>query len=99
MACVNASRDRAQQWLAGSPELVVEVKSPSNTKAELHDKAMTTLAGAGALEFWMVDPKSRTVTVYTPTSGMRVYADAASVPVSMFGGSIQLAEIFADLSD
>jgi Uma2 family endonuclease len=41
---VLASRDRLSDWLEGSPELVIEVRSPSNTKAKLHDKAMTTFA-------------------------------------------------------
>src|SRR5438105_2324955 len=64
VACVSGPRNRVEKWLVGSPELVIEVKSPSNTKAELHDKAMTTLAGAGSVEFWIVDPKTSTVTVY-----------------------------------
>lgn len=51
VACVSESRDQVAKWLEGSPELVIEVRSPSNTKAELHDKAMTTLAGAGSIEF------------------------------------------------
>lgn len=61
---------RITKWLEGSPELVIEVKSPGNSKAELHDKAMTTLAGSGSVEFWIVDPPAQTVTVYTKTSGV-----------------------------
>lgn len=55
VACVSGVRyDAVDQWLEDSPELLIEVKSPSNTKAEMHDKAMTTLAGVGAVEFWIV---------------------------------------------
>ena len=44
----------------------------------LPPKAMTTLAGGGAVEFWVVDPETRTVLVHRKASGMRVYgADEA----------------------
>jgi hypothetical protein len=76
---------------------VIEVKSPSDTKAEMHDKAMTTLVGDGAVEFWIVDAVSRTVLVHTKASGMRVYNGGEAVPVPMFGGRIALPELFAGL--
>ena len=96
VACVAESRDRQfEKWLIGSPELVIEVKSPSNTKAELHDKAMTTLAGAGSVEFWVLDAKTRSVIVYS-AAGMRLYEGDAEVPLP-FGGQIRLAELFAEL--
>ena len=95
VVCIAESRDRqVEKWLAGSPELVIEVKSPSNTKAELHDKAMTTLAGVGSVEFWIVDAKTRTVTVFT-AGGMHLYSGDQAVPLAMFGGHIQLSELFA----
>jgi Uma2 family endonuclease len=96
VACVSAAPDRVEQWLIGSPELVIEVKSPSNTKAELHDKAMTTLAGAGAVEFWIVDPRTRTVTVYSASSGMHVYGTGSAVPVTLFGGNLDVTQVFGD---
>lgn len=96
VACVSEDRDLAgDKWLAGSPELVIEVKSPSNTKAELHDKAMTTLAGVGAAEFWIVDPKTRTVCVYSRT-GMHVYGAGMAVPVPLFEFRMDVAAIFAE---
>jgi hypothetical protein len=45
----------------------------------MHDKAMTTLAGSGAVEFWIVDLDSRTVTVHAKGSGMCVYRGDARV--------------------
>jgi len=52
VACFAASRERlTDKWLAGSPELVIEAKSPSSTKAELLDKAMTTLQDRGPASF------------------------------------------------
>jgi Uma2 family endonuclease len=96
VACIRGDRDRAiQKWLVGSPELVVEVKSPSNTKAELHDKAMTTLAGEGAQEFWIVDPDALTVTVYGKT-GMAVYGTGDAVPVPLARSELNTADILGD---
>lgn len=97
VACVSGLRDQVKKWLEGSPELVIEVKSPSNTKAELHDKAMTTLAGAGAVEFWIVDAETRTVVVHTKASGMQVYRTEEAVPMPMFGSRIVLSELFLGL--
>ena len=98
VACVNVARyDAIEKWLLGSPELVIEVKSPSNTKAEMHDKAMTTLAGDGAVEFWIVDPITRTVTVDSTLRGMRVYGEDLAVPVPLFDGCVSLSDLFAGI--
>jgi Uma2 family endonuclease len=98
VACVSRIRHEAtDKWLEGSPELVIEVKSPSNTKAEMRDKAMTTLAGAGAQEFWIVDAETRTVLVHGKASGMRVYQAGEAVPLPLFGSQLPLSELFAEL--
>jgi len=97
VACVSETRDQqAEKWLIGSPELAIEVKSPSNTKADLHDRAMTTLAGEGAREFWIVDAKTRTVTVYSTTSGMHIYSGEEAVPLPIADCALRLADIFAE---
>jgi Uma2 family endonuclease len=98
VACVSVTRYEATDtWLEGSPELVIEVKSPSNTKAEMHDKAMTTLAGAGAVEFWIVDAETRTVLVHSKAGGMRLYGAGEAVPLPMFGARIVVSQLFAGL--
>jgi len=53
----------SDDWVYGSPELVIEVASPSNRK--LHRKAVVYL-DHGAEQVWIVYPKSRTVAVITP---------------------------------
>jgi Uma2 family endonuclease len=96
VACVSAARyDAIEKWLVGSPELVIEVKSPSNTKAEMLDKAMTTLAGAGAVEFWIVDPATGTIAVHSTHTGMQIYDEGLAVPVPLFGGRIYVSELLA----
>jgi Uma2 family endonuclease len=94
VAFVSKSRyDSYKRWLEGSPELVIDVKSPSNTRQELHDKAMTALAG-GTQGFWVVDPAKQTVTVYNRYSGISVYGKGESVPVAEFGQRISLDDLF-----
>lgn len=96
VVCVKELRHQStEKWLMGSPELVIEVKSPSNTKRKLHDRAMTTLAGEGAVEFWVIDPKTSSATVYSKASGIHAYRAPAAVPLAMFGGSIDLGALFA----
>jgi len=66
-------KDRSDQamrnggWLEGSPELVIEVSSPSNRK--LQRKANLYLEH-GAEQVWIVYPKKKTITVVTPEGGI-----------------------------
>ena len=60
----------------------------------MHDKAMTTLAGPGAFEFWIVDAETRTVLVHREASGMRLYRADEAVPLPMFGSQIVLSQLF-----
>ena len=96
VACVQAARHRAsEKWLKRSPELVIEVKSPSNTKLELHDKAMTTLAGEGSCEFWIVDPDAGTVTVHS-RCGTSLYGRGQSVAVPIAPASLSVDDILSE---
>jgi Uma2 family endonuclease len=98
VACVLRSRHvQFDKWLVGSPELVIEVTSPSNSKHELHDRAMTTLAGEGAREFWIVDAKSATVKVYSKTAGVRLYQAPDELPVPLLNCTVSLVDLFAEL--
>lgn len=80
--------------LHGSPELVIEVLSPSNTRAEMREKASLCL-GTGAEEFWVVDPKRKQVSV-TPRGGSTVlYGMGDRIPPTIFGGELAVDRIFA----
>jgi Uma2 family endonuclease len=79
--------------LHGSPELVIEVLSPSNTRAEIREKAVLCLS-SGAQEFWVVDPKRETVSVTTRGGVPTVYHSGECIPLSMFDSHLDVAEIF-----
>ena len=79
--------------LSGSPELVIEVLSPSNTKREMYEKATLYLA-TGAEEFWIVDAKQKNVTV-VGRQGSTVYEMGELIPLPLFGSSLSAADIFA----
>lgn len=79
--------------LSGSPDLVIEVLSPSNTAAEMRDKRKLCLE-TGCLEFWMVDIEQKEVEVSTPGGRAITYSSGQSIPL-FFGGSISVDEIFS----
>jgi hypothetical protein len=80
--------------LYGSPELVIEVLSPSNTKAEIREKAALYLS-TGAEEFWVVDPKQCTVHVTTRNGLAALYVSGSEIPLPMFGSSLEAGKIFS----
>ena len=76
--------------LHGSPELVIEILSPSNTKAEIHEKAVLCLS-TGAREFWVLDAKRKTISV-TPRDGDSVvYRIGDRIPLALFGGYFEVS--------
>jgi Uma2 family endonuclease len=80
--------------LRGAPDLVIEVRSPSNTRKQLQELAALCLAN-GAREFWVVDPDTRTVLVMRPEGSAAVYDAGSSLPLNAFGGGeLAVDEIF-----
>ena len=71
----NARWNSIDRWLAGAPDLVVEVLSLSNTATEILDKKETCLQN-GSREFWLVDLDHRLVEVSTPDGHARTYNPA-----------------------
>jgi Uma2 family endonuclease len=80
--------------LQGTPELVIEVLSPSNTKQEMREKAALYLS-TGAQEFWIVDPKRQTVTVMRQQDGAQVFGMGQPIPLALFGRELNVSDIFA----
>jgi Uma2 family endonuclease len=56
-----------------APDLAVEIVSPSNRPAEIHEKVMQYLE-AGVRLVWIVDPRARTIAVHRPGTAARVLA-------------------------
>jgi Uma2 family endonuclease len=79
--------------LQGSPELVIEVLSPSNTKTEMREKAALYLS-TGAQEFWVVDPKRKTVSVAIRDQEPIAYGVGDSLPLPMFESHLEVSLIF-----
>jgi len=64
VAFVQASRYVAtQKYFEGAPDLAIEVMSPSDTWSEVSAKVEMWLA-AGCRSCWVVDPKSKTITIF-----------------------------------
>ncbi|HET8546431.1 MAG TPA: Uma2 family endonuclease [Bryobacteraceae bacterium] len=86
-----------ESYFSGAPDIVIEVLSPSNTVDEIADKEALCLA-TGAREFWLVNPKLRTVRVSTPDKHSITYESGESVPLPLLPGAepLPVAEIFAD---
>ena len=81
--------------LHGAPELVIEVRSPSNTERQLRELVTLSLNN-GAIEFWIVDADRKTVTVIRREGTATVFAAGASLPLAAFGGAeLAVDEIFA----
>jgi Uma2 family endonuclease len=51
--------------LAGAPDIVVEVLSPSNTASEILEKKLMCMDN-GCVEFWVVDSRKRVIEITRP---------------------------------
>ena len=82
----------------GAPDMVIEILSPS---ALMHDKVVkfNKYQQAGVLEYWIVDPKGKTVSKNVLINGeyvAEVYGCAESVPVHVLKGCvIEMLEVFS----
>jgi Uma2 family endonuclease len=65
-------------FFPGAPDLAVEVLSPSDTAGDVLAKVQDWLdAGCGVV--WVVDPQTRTVTVYRTRREIAVLSDSESI--------------------
>ena len=81
--------------LYGTPELVIEVKSPFNTERQLRELVSICLNG-DTLEVWILDASRKSVTVVRRDGSPAVFATGASLSLAAFGGGeLAVDEIFA----
>lgn len=84
-----------QGFLALTPNLAVEVISPSNTVREMNDKVFAYL-GAGTQLVFVCDPVKRVVIVWTPDRIARVVGDTETLDFGPIvpGFKIAVADVF-----
>jgi Uma2 family endonuclease len=75
----DAPLDQAQGLVHGSPDLVVEVVSPSSRRYDRVTKLRwyAQLGGTGVTEYWIVDPEGQTVERLVLRDGFYVIATSA----------------------
>jgi Uma2 family endonuclease len=81
--------------LFGSPEIVIEILSPSNRRREIADKMILFLS-TGTKQFCVIDRNRRTVSVTGPDAKTFVYKIGDEVPFPLLGASIKVSEIWED---
>ena len=64
----NERAEILREIVEGAPDLVVEILSPSNSRADIVDK-LNDYAGLGVRECWLVSPEGRTVEVLRAADG------------------------------
>ena len=80
--------------LRGAPELVIEIKSPSNRRGKLTELAALCLSN-GTLEFWVVDLDRKSVTITGRNGLTTVYGAGQSIPLTAFGADpLPVDEVF-----
>jgi Uma2 family endonuclease len=83
----------------GAPDFIIEILSPFNTRHDTFTK-FRHYQRAGVLEYWIVDPVSKSVQVNILENGKyvgRTYSDEDIVVVhTLEGCQINLAEVFYD---
>ncbi len=87
-----------EQFIAGAPDLAIEILSPGDRWAEVEQKVADYL-GAGARRVWLVDPKERRVIVRYPDRPSRVLTDRDILDGEdvVPGFELPLAELFTPL--
>jgi Uma2 family endonuclease len=81
-----------------APHLAVEVLSPHNTKAEMNRK-LVEYFDRGVQLVWYVDPRTRTVAVYTSPRRPKTLSESQTLDggTVLPGFSVPVAQIFAEL--
>lgn len=80
-----------------APDLAVETVSPSNTVAEVQAKVLDYLE-AGSRMVWVVDPRTRSVTLYESLHAIRLLREPEEIEGAdlLPGLRLPVAELFAD---
>jgi len=84
-------------YFRGAPELVIEVLSPSNSATEVAEREAMCLENS-CLEFWVADPRRKTVKVSTPDRKSITYIEGETIPLKIPApGELAVSVIFSNL--
>ncbi len=92
---MEAAQTDATTLLEGVPTLMVEIWSPSTTKATMDEKVAEYL-GVGVPTVWVIDPRWRTVAVFHPGQAAVTYNVNDSLPAdpNLPGLSVAVRDLF-----
>lgn len=96
VAFVAQSRlQKTKGYFYGSPDLAIEIKSPSQRRAKMLTKVNEYLTH-GVRQVWLVLPDERQVEVHTPDGAVQVYGIGQMLPGGELlpGFELDLAKIF-----
>lgn len=90
-------RKSKEGYLETIPELVIEVRSPSETGPAVRSKVDEYL-DAGVKVVWVADPGPKTVTAYRRNQAQQVFgpADLLTIPDVIPGFQVPVAELFQE---
>jgi Uma2 family endonuclease len=88
--------DRRQRFFDGSPDLAVEIVSPSNRQSEVAEKVRLWLR-FGTRLVWVVDPSNRTIAVWTADGTMRLLGETDELDggEALPGFRVAIADLFS----
>lgn len=86
-------------WMTATPDLVVEVLSPSETSAELEAK-LDDYRTAGTRLFWIIDPATRRVAVRASNAAERRFTESEALDGGdvLPGFSVEISRLFEGLA-
>ena len=87
------TRVKRDDYLLGSPDIVVEVLSPSNSIREMVKKRALCF-DSGCQEFWLVDPVECMVEVIPRSGTSRLYHSGERIPMGTLTGAVD--DIFSE---
>ena len=92
-----ARRRRRTAYLDVAPELVVEVRSPDDTRRETMQK-LREYVGVGVRLVWVVDPRARTVEAYRSPRDVRTFRVGDLLPGDdiLPGFAVPVAALFEE---
>ncbi len=90
-----SSEGEPGNWIRGAPDVAIEILSPSNRPGEMRDKISDYFA-AGALRVWIVDPKTRTVTIRGADGSKTIFreGDRLEDPEVLPEFAVEVADLF-----